>query len=127
MLVDPVAKLWHVPASWLTDVLADTGDITLLEVLRLLAEDPSIKVDCRSDEVDMLLEVAWQAVAVTGDVRSSRRVLVDVVVGLEQVLGFVNSSIEVEPVSALSVLNALQRDTSGGEPFLDGSDRFLAM
>lgn len=55
-------------------------------------------MDCGSDEVNVLLDVSWDTVVFTSEMLLAVfGVGVDVVVGLEQRLGFFDSHIELDP------------------------------
>lgn len=72
--------------------------------------DLGIKVDCRSDEVDMFANMLWDAVLAACNMRLTRLVFVNVVLCLQQALGFVDCSVKFKPTQTLGAGDALSRD-----------------
>lgn len=88
-------------------LLLDLGDGAPLLGRRELG----VEVDGRGDEVDVVLEVLRDVVAVTPDVRLARgRMFVTVVLGLEQLLGLRHGRLEFEPAHGLGLRDPLRRD-----------------
>lgn len=94
------------------------GRVSLLKLLKRILEivfhaglDLDVKVNCRIHQVNVLLQMGRHTVFLASYVwLASLRMFVDIVFGLEELLGFINSCLELKPVKGLRLLDTCAVD-----------------
>jgi len=87
---------------------------------RRRASVDGIKVDGRSDEVDMWLDVSRDRVRVAGNVRGTRLMFVDMILGFKELLRLGDGDVHFNPVTAGMKSDTLPIKASIDEPRVDG-------